>query len=202
VRDNDRSYSLTPPDTVETFALDSSIRPQVRQFGESPDTTARTDIPPAYTDASTLTSETRATTDSSGSGSGGLIGGVTEIVGDLLGGSDSSGSDTSESDSSEGEGSGTTRQTTTASTTRQSAGSLSDSVANGSTFPVSEGEGVPGVAFNERGIPVSLDSPGDWGSGAGAVYMTDGEGALYASVLSPLGEVSIAHYDSGSGTWK
>ena len=216
VRDNDRSYSLTAPDTVETFSLEDSIRPEVRQFGESPDAAPSADIPPAYTDASKLVADAR--TDSSGRGSsgsgssgsgsgssgsgsgGGLLGGVGEIVGDLLGGG-SSGSGSSGSGSS-GSGSSGTTQTTTGSTTRESSGSLSDSVANGSTFPVSEGEGVPGVAFNERGIPVSLDSPNDWGTGAGAIYMSDGEGALYASVLSPLGEVSIAHFDSGSGTWK
>jgi type II secretory pathway pseudopilin PulG len=236
VRDNDRSYSVTPPDDVEPFSLDPSIGSNVRQFGES-EAPSRTDIPPAYTDASTLRARDGSdpsTADSSGrgssgsgssgsgssggdssgsgsgsgsseSGSGGLLGGVGEIVGGLLGrgGSGSSGQESSGSGSSGSGSAGSgSSQIASASMEEPSPTSLSDSVANGSTFPVSDSEGAPGVAFNERGIPVSLDSPGDWGSGAGAIYLTDDAGATYASVLSPLGEVSIVTYDSGSGRWR
>jgi hypothetical protein len=73
-------------------------------------------------------------------------------------------------------------------------GGGSAELTNGASFPNSESEGVPAVAFNEQGIPVSLDSPSEWGSGAGAVYLTDGDSALYAASVSPLGEVSEVRY--------
>jgi Tfp pilus assembly protein FimT len=210
VRDNDRSYSLTPPDDVETFALDSTTRPEVRQFGQGSDT-VRTDIPRAFTDATVLRSPGDSGSGSgvdqssgggSGSsgpgagGSGGLLGGLGQIVGGLLGGgSGSSGSGSSGSGSS---GSGSQAEIAPA----LESDSLSDSVVNGSTLPYSDAAQMPGVAFNERGIPVALDSPNDWGTGAGAIYLTDNGNDVYAAVLSPLGEVTISRYDAGSGRWK
>jgi type II secretory pathway pseudopilin PulG len=71
---------------------------------------------------------------------------------------------------------------------------VQSAVTNGASFPVSETEGVPAVAFNEQGIPVSLDAPTQWGSGAGAVYVTDGGSTVYAASISPLGEVSEVRY--------
>jgi type II secretory pathway pseudopilin PulG len=212
VRDNDRSYSLTTPDDVETFKLDADVPHEIRQFGENPDV-AVPDIPRAYTDATILERESSSGRDSSGSGSsgsggsgssgsgsgssgsgsGGLLGGVGELLGGLLGGGSSGqGVSGSETASSRSIGEVSPGQET----------KLSDVVENGSTFPVSESEGTPGIAFNERGIPVALDSPSDWGSGAGAIYMSDDAGSVYAAVMSPLGEVSISRYDSGSGNWK
>jgi hypothetical protein len=75
-------------------------------------------------------------------------------------------------------------------------------VVNGASFPLSEGEGVPALAFDERGVPVSLDSPTQWGSGAGAIYLTDNERVVYAASLSPMGEVQVERYDPTTISWK
>jgi hypothetical protein len=80
--------------------------------------------------------------------------------------------------------------------------SVAATATNGTTFPMSEDAGVPAIAFNERGIPVSPDSPDEWGSGAGAVYLTDNESAVYAAVLSPMGEVGVRRYEPATASWK
>jgi type II secretory pathway pseudopilin PulG len=196
VRDNDRSYTVTPPDDVETFTLGPEVKPKVRQYGEAPagGTSSFETLAAPTTDRSMLV-ENRTSSSGSGSGSGGLVGGLLGGVGEVVGGLLGGGSGSSGSGSSGSSGSGS------ASTTlpRESV----DTVAtNGTTFPVSEDAAVPAIAFNERGIPVSVDSPQDWGTGAGAVYLTDNESAVYAAVLSPLGEVSMARYDAKSSSWR
>ena len=204
VRDNDRSYSVTPPDEVEAFALDARVPSQVRQLGVAPDS-RYADISAAPNDGAALRA-VDAEIDSSGSGSsgsgssgsgssddGGLLGGVGRLVDGLLGGS-SSGSGSSGSGSSGSGSSGTSSAAIAADT--------EVGINNGATFPVSETDGVPLIAFNERGIPVSADSPKDWGSGAGAVYLTDNEHAVVAVVVTPLGAVEMARYDNATSTWK
>jgi type II secretory pathway pseudopilin PulG len=184
VRDTDRSYSLTDPDSVETFALDANIREEVRQYGEAPGSPIYEDMVPPQEDRSQLVQ--------SGLDSGGLLGGVTQELGGLLGGGGSSGSGSGSSGSGSSSGSSTI----------QPREPVMDTVTNGTTFPVSGEAEAPAIAFNERGIPVSPDSPQDWGSGAGAVYMTDNEKSVYAAVLSPLGEVSLGRYDASTRSWK
>jgi type II secretory pathway pseudopilin PulG len=173
VRDNDRSYSLTGPDDVETFKLDPRLRPEVRQYGEALAAPIYETMLAPVADRSTAVA-----VDGGGSSSG-----------------------------NSGEGSGTSGSTDRVSSTTSALLStaretVKDAVKNGTTFEVSDKEGVPAIAFNERGIPVSLDAPQDWGSGAGAVYLTDNANAVYAAVLSPLGEVSTSRYDAATGTWK
>jgi type II secretory pathway pseudopilin PulG len=218
VRDNDRSYTLTPPDDVETFTLGPEAKPKVRQYGEADPGTpsAFEGLTPPATDRSMLV-ENRTSSGgllggvgsllgggSSGSGSGGLLGGLGGLLG---GGSSGSGSSGSGSGSS-GSGSGSSGSGSSGSSGSSSSGTSTprenvDEVAtNGTTFPMSEDAGVPSIAFNERGIPVSVDSPQEWGTGAGAVYLTDNESAVYAAVLSPLGEVSMARYDAKSSSWR
>jgi type II secretory pathway pseudopilin PulG len=174
VRDTDRSYSITAPDSVETFTLDPSTSPDVRQYGEAPGDPIYAEMVPPREDRSQLV-ESNSGSGSSGSGSSG-----------------SSGSGSGSSGSSGSGSSGSSRSTET----------VKDTVTNGTTFSVSEEVGAPTIAFNERGIPVSPDSPQDWGSGAGAVYMTDNEKAVYAAVVSPLGEVSLVRYDANAQSWK
>jgi type II secretory pathway pseudopilin PulG len=175
VRDSDRSYSVTPPDQVETFALDPDLPEKIQQYGSAPEP-IYPDIPRACTDASAAYDASRipGTSEASSASSSSAQGGITTGI-----------------------ASGSNRASE-----RAAAEPLADAVTNGSTLPAAEDSGTPGLAFNERGIPVSLDSPGDWGSGAGAIYLTDNEGALYASVISPLGEVSTSRYDAGGGSWK
>jgi hypothetical protein len=73
---------------------------------------------------------------------------------------------------------------------------------NGTTFPVSETDGLPGFAFTEHGMPVALDTPAAWGSGVGGIYLTDNRYALYGAFISALGEVSERRYDPTTETWK
>jgi hypothetical protein len=89
-----------------------------------------------------------------------------------------------------------------AASSETSASTVGEAVTNGATFPVSATDGVPAIAFNEQGIPVSPDAPQQWGSGSGAVYLTDNEHAVFAVVVSPLGAIELARYDAASSTWK
>jgi len=244
VRDNDRSYSVTPPDEVESFSLSSDVGTRVRQYGET-EIVPYPDMPPVEYDLLPVfratgstnpagstspvsptapTSVSIASAPSSGkpkkvksikgkgkglSGSGGLLGGVTDLVGGLLGigsGSGSSGSGSSSGTGSSGAGSplATVRATTSSGSVDDPAvhETVEEIVMNGASFPLSEGEGVPALAFDERGVPVSLDSPTEWGSGAGAIYLTDNERVVYAAALSPMGEVQVERYDPLTTSWK
>jgi prepilin-type N-terminal cleavage/methylation domain-containing protein len=77
-----------------------------------------------------------------------------------------------------------------------------DVAVNGATFPIDANSGRPVIAFSERGIPVDPANPTSWGSGAGAVYMTDGHSTVYAAVVEPLGNVQLRVYDSVKGDWR
>jgi prepilin-type N-terminal cleavage/methylation domain-containing protein len=79
---------------------------------------------------------------------------------------------------------------------------VADVVVNGATFPIDADSGRPVVAFSERGIPVDPENPASWGSGAGAVYLTDGHSTVYAVVVQPLGNVQLRVYDHVSGAWR
>jgi hypothetical protein len=79
---------------------------------------------------------------------------------------------------------------------------VADVVVNGATFPIDEASGRPVIAFSERGIPVDPQNPTNWGSGAGAIYMTDGKNAVYAAVVQPLGNVQLRMFDNVSGEWR
>ena len=73
---------------------------------------------------------------------------------------------------------------------------------NGATFPVDPMDGRPVVAFSERGVAVDPASPTSWGSGAGGVYLTDGDTSVFAAVVGPLGDVQLRVFDEGSATWR
>ncbi len=79
---------------------------------------------------------------------------------------------------------------------------VSEEVLNGTTFAVHEGTGVPAIAFSPRGVPVALGAPNQWGTGAGAVYITNNREAVFVAILSPMGEVSIKKFRPGTGSWQ
>ena len=68
-------------------------------------------------------------------------------------------------------------------------------LGNGTTFDNAPGGFAPTVGFNAQGIPVSLLSTAEWGSGAGAVYLTDNHHAVYAVILLPLGATRVRVLD-------
>ena len=75
-------------------------------------------------------------------------------------------------------------------------------VVNGATFPVDATDGRPVIAFSEQGIAVDPANPTAWGSGAGGIYLTDGDSTVVAALVAPLGEVQLRMFDTASGTWK
>jgi hypothetical protein len=78
---------------------------------------------------------------------------------------------------------------------------VAETAVNGATFPVDD-EGRPVVAFSERGIPVDPSHPNDWGTGAGGVYLTDGESTVVGAVVAPLGDVQLRLFDVASASWQ
>jgi len=79
---------------------------------------------------------------------------------------------------------------------------VADTVVDGATFPIDAASGQPVVAFSERGIPVDPSDPSSLGSGAGGIYLTDGDTIVTAAVVAPLGEVQVMTFDPASNTWK
>lgn len=75
-------------------------------------------------------------------------------------------------------------------------------LTNGTTLPVGVDIGVPAVAFSAQGAPVAVDTPDQWGTGAGGIYLTDDESLVLAVLVMPLGEVKVRAYDPASETWK
>jgi prepilin-type N-terminal cleavage/methylation domain-containing protein len=108
---------------------------------------------------------------------GGLVGGLGGIVGGLVGGGGGGGGGAAPA-------------------------MLADTVVYGSTFPIDPASGRPVVAFSERGIPVDPQTPTQWGSGAGAMYVTDGRETVYAALVQPLGDVQLRVYDRVAGDWR
>jgi hypothetical protein len=213
VKDVDRSYSVTPPDEVETFALDASVPAHVGQYdpgssalpgleggsgsaldgdytsliGDYSAKMAAGDATGNYSDVLAMYADKAE--DWAGAGSPGCSG-----PGPCL--------DPSHADYEAALDPNNPAYDPAAVLALLKGTYDPTSLTHGTTFPISQTEGVPAMAFNERGIPVALDSAKALGTGAGAVYVSDGAYAVYASIISPMGEVSARRYDVASGTWK
>lgn len=72
---------------------------------------------------------------------------------------------------------------------------------DGSTLPVSTELGVPAVGFSPQGAPVAIDTPTQWGTGAGGIYVTDNESTVIAVLIMPLGETKIQALNPSTGGW-
>lgn len=75
-------------------------------------------------------------------------------------------------------------------------------IQGGTTLPISTPLGVPAVAFSPQGAPVAPDTPAEWGTGVGGIYITDDESLALAILVMPLGEVKVEALDPATGTWK
>ncbi len=76
--------------------------------------------------------------------------------------------------------------------------------ATGSSFAEPDGSDAAWVSFGPDGIPVAFNVAcnfGTTGSGAGAVYLTNGE-RNYAVVLNPLGTGNVERYDPSEAQWE
>ena len=77
--------------------------------------------------------------------------------------------------------------------------------ATGATFQDALGGAASWLAFRPDGLPVSFSTgpyqEGGVGSGAGAIYLTNGA-RDYAIVLSPLGGVRISAWDASQNQWR
>jgi len=75
------------------------------------------------------------------------------------------------------------------------------SIADGTTLPVSAALGVAVAAFSPQGAAVAADTPAEWGTGAGGIYLTDNDSMVLAVLVMPLGSVKLQKLDAGSGEW-
>ncbi len=75
-------------------------------------------------------------------------------------------------------------------------------LADGSTLPTSAVLGVPVAAFSPQGAAVAIDTPAEWGTGAGGIYVTDNADAVLAVLVMPLGAVRMMKFDTASGEWR
>ena len=83
----------------------------------------------------------------------------------------------------------------------QASGALS-ALADGSTLPDSVVLGVPVAAFSPQGAAVAVDTPLEWGTGAGGIYITDNVSTILAVLVMPLGSVKMQKLDIASGAWR
>jgi prepilin-type N-terminal cleavage/methylation domain-containing protein len=187
VRDLDHNYALSDGDVQQSISLSPEACQKVKQYGEGDTATPYQSV--------TLPVEDLAAR-------------AGELIGAVLTSSEDSGSDSGESESedsgsgSSGSGSTGSGTTSTSSGKTARAATVSESVVNGSTFPIDQESGRPVIAFSERGIPVDPRTPTRWGSGAGAIYLTDGKDALYAAIVNPLGSIKLKKYEAASNTWR
>jgi prepilin-type N-terminal cleavage/methylation domain-containing protein len=174
VRDSDRSYSITDGDRQREVHLDPSACKKVDLFGEGESTEEAAAV------AEIPLPEEDHTSRGLGLGRllGGVTEGVTELVEDLL---DPNGAGAPVAPRND---------------------RVADTVVNGATFPVDVASGRPVIAFSERGIPVDPTQPTNWGSGAGAVYLTDRHATVYAAVVQPMGSVKVRVFDRGANAWR
>ncbi len=75
-------------------------------------------------------------------------------------------------------------------------------LVDGTTLPNSAALGVPVVAFSPQGAAVAADTPAEWGTGAGGIYVTDNDSVVVAVLVGPLGSVKLQRFDTASGEWK
>ena len=181
VRDSDRTYTITAGDNVREVELEPGVCRVAKPFGE-PGSPVDASIPVPAQD---LAVRGLAAPGGLGGVVGGLVGGAGGMFSGLLGGLLGGGAPPPEPTVPP-------EETTT----------LADLVVNGTTFPIDEESGRPVVAFSERGIPVDPTSPTNWGSGAGAVYVTDGHSTVYAALVQPLGNVQLRIFDHASREWR
>lgn len=75
--------------------------------------------------------------------------------------------------------------------------------SSGSSFRTAAGAGTNWVRFRSDGVPNVFDAactPGSLGTGAGALYITNGE-RDYAVVMSALGNVRVHAWNQGAAAW-
>jgi type IV pilus assembly protein PilA len=180
VRDTDRSYTLSDGDRQQEISLDSSACGKVKLYAQD--------------DSARPYENLELPVEDQGERGAGLVGGLTEGLG-LAGGDDE------EEDDEDSSGPGSGLESGAAQTTTAGA-RVEDAVVNGSTFPVDEATGRPVIAFSERGIPVDPQNPTRWGSGAGAIYLTDGTEAVFAAVVHPMGEIKLRKYEPAANEWR
>jgi hypothetical protein len=62
--------------------------------------------------------------------------------------------------------------------------------------------GIPVAAFSPQGAAVAVDTPAEWGTGAGGIYVTDNEDTVLAVLVMPLGSVTMRKLNTASGEWQ
>ena len=209
VRDVDHSYSITPGDTTRELHLPSDACDKVKPFDAVSDVTpeiAAVSLPAddQATRAPDVASAAAASGNAQGNANGGS-GSANSGSGSSNSGNGNSGSSNSGSGNANANLGNASAATPNASTVAQAvarSATVAETVVNGATFPVDANDGRPVVAFSERGIPVDPANPTQWGSGAGAVYLTDGESTVVAAVVAPLGGIQLRVFDPASGEWR
>jgi prepilin-type N-terminal cleavage/methylation domain-containing protein len=197
VRDSDHSYSITNGDTTRDFQLPSGACEKVKPL--SADSAQNADLAAVPLPVEDVAASTAAAA-SSNSGKGNANGNNGNANG-VSGNGNGNGNGNSGNGNGNGGANTTVVTSTPATTVAESPAAVVDSVVNGATFPVDAADGRSVVAFSERGIPVDPASPNKWGSGAGAIYLTDGESTVVAAVVSPLGAVQLREFDAGGASW-
>jgi hypothetical protein len=180
VRDSDRSYSVTDGDKSREYSLPSESCDKVKLYGQDDTATPYEDLRLPAEDQAVLSTVGAVVSE-----------GVSE---------DDEEDDEENDEESESSNSGSGSSSSGSGSLRRE--QVVDSVVNGSTFPVDEATGRPVIAFSERGIPVDPGNPTNWGSGAGAIYLTDGQDTVYAAVVQPMGGIKIRKYDASAAEWR
>lgn len=192
VRDNDRSFDISAPDAIEPFELNGNVDCDVTAYGEA---TGSSDpfpnMPISHNDLAAelapIVDELREAALAMG------IGSPEEMM-----------TDVSKMAAVMAAVDTTNLDPEIVSEINEVLSDLkvASNVVNGATFPIDAGSGNPMIAFTPRGVPVDPADPTEWGSGAGAFYLTNNRDAVYSAAVSPIGEITLTAYDPGTATWR
>jgi prepilin-type N-terminal cleavage/methylation domain-containing protein len=88
--------------------------------------------------------------------------------------------------------------------TEDQPGTTLGALNGGTSFGDDPVSGLPAVAFDDKGMPVTIQlggTCGTAGSGAGAVYVTDNNTGVYGVILAPLGSLKMFSLNPESQQW-
>jgi len=231
VKDVDHSYSITPPDQTTNIYLPSGSCNKVTPYNPASAPTPLASVPMPTQDLAVRAPDAAAVgavavrtlapvvasavntvvagltgsgsgSGSSGSGSSGSGSSSSGSGSDPNATSQSGSDDTSDDGQGSQGGSNSAAGTAGVMTADLRTSTVAQTVVDGTTFPIDPSSGQPVVAFSERGIPVDPSDPSSLGSGAGGLYLTDGDSTVTAAVVAPLGGVQVVTYDPASNSWK
>ena len=195
VRDADHSYSITNGDTTREFQLSSGACEKVKPFAAN--SAQNADIAAVPLPVEDLAASTAAAASSnSGTGNANGNNGNANGVSGNGNGNGNSGNGQRQRRLQHG-----VRHRLSGDHRRVAAGDRRRVGRERCDLPGRCDGWPPGSRVLRARYPSRSANPTEWSSGAGAIYLTDGDSTVVAAVVAPLGAVQLREFDTGSASW-